>query len=159
VIPLISSDTPRLTRHVNTHRKRWLVEEFFKALKTDRAAKTRQGRRLWRLLNTVSLRIPSRGASSRIRATARLGPDAPASRVVGASELQALRSLASSAKLPRGATARTSLAVAVKLGGHTKSCGEPGWLVLGRGSELLLDSVAGWRAAMKAMGADEGIEL
>ncbi len=45
-------------RIVDIYRKRWLIEEFFKALKTGGAAEKRQARSLWSLLNVVALLVP-----------------------------------------------------------------------------------------------------
>ena len=42
------------------------------------------------------------------------------------------------------------LAIA-RVGGHLKSNGDPGWLVLGRGMERLIEFASGWRAAMEVM--------
>jgi hypothetical protein len=48
--------------------------------------------------------------------------------------------------LPRKPTARDALLAVATLGGHLKSNGDPGWLVLGRGLHDLLLLEMGWRA-------------
>jgi len=50
-----------ISRIVDIHRKRWLIEEFFKSLKTGCAAEKRQARSLWSLLNTISLLVRMSG--------------------------------------------------------------------------------------------------
>jgi hypothetical protein len=54
------------------------------------------------------------------------------------------RCFAGSEPLPKRATARDAMLAVAALGGHLKSNGDPGWLVLGRGLNDLL--ALGWRA-------------
>lgn len=146
-------DTPEdLCRIVDIYRKRWLIEEFFKSLKTGCAAEKRQARSLWSLLNTISLLVPVAWRLLVLRTLARLEPKAPAPCVLDTVELKALRTMAPKAKLPKHPCARQVLLAIARVGGHLKSNGEPGWLVLGRGLEELLTVVVGWRAAMNDMG-------
>ena len=153
-------DTPSsICRIVDIYRKRWLIEEFFKSLKTGCAAEKRQGRLLWSLLNTIALLVPVAWRLLLIRATARQEPAAPASRIIDAIELQALRHLAPKAKLGSEPTCRQILLAVAKVGGHLISNGEPGWLVLGRGLERLLEFSAGWRAALEGMSARGDLEM
>ncbi len=72
-------------------------------------------------------------------------------------ELRVLRTMAKGVKLPRSPTCRQVTLAIARVGGHLRSNGEPGWLVLGRGMERLLDTTIGWRAAIKFM--DEGGEM
>lgn len=141
-----------ICRIVDVYRKRWLIEEFFKSLKTGCAAEKRQGRSLWSLLNTIALLTPVAWRLLQTRAMARHAPDQPADRILDEMELAALRHLAPRAKLPRQPTCRQALLAIARVGGHLRSNGEPGWLVLGRGMEQLLDFAAGWRAAMAFRG-------
>lgn len=140
--------TEDICRIIDIYRKRWLIEEFFKSLKTGCAAEKRQARSLWSLLNTISLLTPVAWRLLLARAMARDAPDEPADRIVDAVELQALRHLVPKARLPRRPTCRQVMLAIARVGGHLKSNGEPGWLVLGRGLEQLLEFAAGWRAAM-----------
>jgi hypothetical protein len=142
----------QICRIVDIYRKRWLIEEFFKSLKTGCAAEKRQARSLWSLLNTISLLVPIAWRLLVLRTTARHEPSAPAQRVLDTVELKALRVMVPKVNLPKHPTARQVMLAIARIGGHLKSNGEPGWLVLGRGLEELLTVVVGWRAAMKAMG-------
>lgn len=150
-------DTPeQMARVVDIYRKRWLIEEYFKSLKTGCAAEKRQGRSLKSLLTTLALLIPVAWRLLVLRACSRDRPKAPASAVIDAVELAALRHLAKKQKLPPKPTCRQVMMAIARVGGHLKSNGEPGWLVLGRGLERLLDFSAGFRAAMRI--TSEGAE-
>ncbi|MFT5685318.1 MAG: hypothetical protein ACI8RZ_006269 [Myxococcota bacterium] len=48
--------------------------------------------------------------------------------------------------LPRKPTCKQVARAIAAVGGHIKSNGEPGWIVIGRGMERLLDFSLGWRA-------------
>ena len=80
-------------------------------------------------------------------------PDAPASDVLGPTQLAVLRAC-SSTKLPPKPTSRDALLAVAALGGHIRNNGEPGWIVLGRGMEKLRTLQSGWLAAL---GAPPGI--
>lgn len=149
-------DTPeQMARVVDIYRKRWLIEEYFKALKTGCAAEKRQGRSLRSLLNTLALLMPVAWRLLVLRACVRDNPKAPATAVLDEVELVALDHLAKG-KLPSRPTCRHVLMAIARLGGHLKSNGQPGWLVLGRGMERLLDFSEGFRAAMRV--SSEGQE-
>jgi hypothetical protein len=145
-LPVDSSED--MLRVVDIYRKRWLIEEFFKSIKTGCAAEKRQARTLWSLLNTIALLTPVAWRLLAMRAMARHEPDASADRIVDEVELAALRHIAKDVKLPRRPSCRQVMLAVARVGGHLKSNGEPGWLVLGRGFERLLDVAAGWRAAL-----------
>jgi hypothetical protein len=145
-------NTPEdICRIVDIYRKRWLIEEFFKSIKTGCGAERRQARSLRSLLNTISLLIPVAWRLLVVRAMSRHGPTAPAEHIVDAVELKALRHLAKGVKLPRRPTCRQVMLAIARVGGHLKSNGDPGWLVLGRGMERLIEFASGWRAAMEVM--------
>jgi len=152
-------DAQQALRVVDIYRKRWLIEEFFKSLKTGCSAEKRQARSLSSLLNTITLLVPIAWRLLLVRAMSRHDPKAPADRIVDAVELLALRQLAKGVKLPKRPTCRQVLLAIARVGGHLKSNGEPGWLVLGRGMESLLEFTAGWRAAMKHMDATGESEM
>ena len=145
-------------RIVDIYCKRWLIEEFFKALKTGCAAEKRQARSLWSLLNVVALLVPIAWRLLVVRALSRHEPTASADGLLDPVELQALRHLVGSRKLPAHPTRREVLLAVARVGGHLKSNGEPGWLVLGRGMEQLLDFSAGWRAALAFAAGNGGAE-
>jgi hypothetical protein len=147
-----------ICRIVDIYRKRWLIEEFFKALKTGCGAEKRQARSLSSLLSVVALLVPIAWRLLAVRALSRHAPTTPAVGLLDPMELQALRQLARGYKLPPQPTCRDVLLAIARVGGHLKSNGEPGWLVLGRGMEQLLDFAAGWRAAMAFAAGDGGAQ-
>ena len=160
----LPADTPELvSRIVDIYRKRWKIEEYIKSIKTGCAMEKRQAESLWTLLNTLALLVPVAWRLMALRTLTRDKPTAAATEVVDELELAALRKLVPKAHLPkRRPTVRHVMLAIAKLGGHLKSNGEPGWLVLGRGLEKLLDFTAGWRAAiewMKTQSAEGEIEM
>ena len=72
--------------------------------------------------------------------------------------MQALRHLAQGVSLPREPDCRQVMLAVARVGGHLKANGDPGWLVIGRGMERLLEFAAGWRAAM-SFAAEGGPEM
>lgn len=152
LVTSLPTTTPeQVLRVVDIYCKRWLIEEFFKALKTGCAVEKRQGRSLWSLLNVLGLLIPIAWRLLCLRSASRHQPDAPLDLHLDAVELQALRHLDQGKRLGPEPTVGDGLLAVARLGGHQRSNGDPGWLVLGRGLERLIEFAAGWRAAMAAM--------
>lgn len=130
---------------VDWYRARWVIEEFFKAIKTGCAYDTRQLETLEGLVNVLATFIPVAWRLLRMRAQARLGPSAKANTVLPATMIEVLH-IFTRIKLPASPTARDVLLAVAALGGHLKHNGEPGWLTLGRGYEKLRTLTAGWAA-------------
>jgi len=141
-----------IERVVDIYRKRWLIEEFFKALKTGCSAEKRQGRSLHSLWNMTAMLVPIACRILRLRVTARSSEEHKYSAVIDDIELLALRELVPKKMLGKSPTARDAMLAIARLGGHLTSNGEPGWQTLGRGMERLHTTAIGWRAAFKAMG-------
>lgn len=148
------STASEAARVVDIYRKRWLIEEYFKALKTGCAVEARQAESLDALLVTITLLVPIGVRLLQLRAIARHSPDTSASELFDDVELAALRHLLPGSKsLPSQPNAQQALAAVANLGGHLKSNGAPGWMVLGRGLLKLLRFVEGWRAALGSFSA------
>ena len=79
---------------------------------------------------------------------------APATAALTSQQLEVLRAVART-PLPKRATARDAMLAIAALGGHLKSNGDPGWLVLGRGMHDLLLLELGWRARKAAERYDQ----
>jgi hypothetical protein len=129
-------ETPeQIAAVVDIYRMRWLIEEFFKAIKTGCRYQDRQLKTANALL--IDLAIESAIASRllRMRWLSRANPDAPASRVLTPSELGALTELcaADGQPLPATPTVKDALYAVARIGGHIGYRGPPGWLVLRRG--------------------------
>jgi hypothetical protein len=137
-----------IERVVDLYRARWVIEEFFKALKSGCLYERRQleGRRA--LLNALALFLPIACQMLWLRSRAQHAPDTPASEVLSARQLRLLRAV-STKQLSTSPTVREVLLVIAALGGHIASNGEPGWSTLWRGFERLLDFELGWIAARK----------
>lgn len=134
---------------VDIYRKRWLIEEYFRALKTGCAVEMRQAESLFALLRTVALLVPVAVRLLQLRTVARYSPGALAVDLFDAIALAALNHLLpGSKKLPTRATAEQAMAAVALVGGHLKSNGPPGWTVLGRGYLKLHRFTEGWRAAI-----------
>lgn len=119
------------------YEKRWLIEEFHKALKTGCRLEERQyatSKRLEALtglLSIVAVRL------LQLKGVARTDPERPAVEVVPAIWLKALRSLRR--QLPEACTIRAFYRNLAGLGGFLgrKHDGEPGWITLWRGFKQL----------------------
>ena len=133
---------------VDTYRARWVIEEFFKALKTGCAIEKRQHESLAALLNILGVFIPVAWQMLRLRTLARTSSDLPASTVLSPPQIQILAGhRRTKALMPALPTIRHALLAIAALGGHLKRNGEPGWLTLGRGFQDLLVLEEGWLLA------------
>lgn len=140
----------RVRRIVEWYRTRWMIEEFFKALKTGCAYEKRQLESLATLLVALALLAPIAWQLLLLRHLARLAPDGVATAVLSPRQLQVLHAAPAGARLGVTPTLRAALLAIARLGGHLKQNGDPGWLVLGRGMQKLLWMETGWVAAERA---------
>jgi hypothetical protein len=131
---------------IDFYRGRWVIEEFFKALKTGCAIEKRQLESWHTLHNALGLLIPVAWNLLRLRTVARMDGGAPASTVLTGVQLEVLRR-ASHTPLPRKPSARDTMLAIARLGGYHPSNGEPGWQLLGRGYQDLLMMVVGYQLA------------
>jgi hypothetical protein len=150
---LLLSTEPIQTREqlgaiIDIYRARWVIEEYFKALKTGCAYEARQLESRDALLNALGLLAPAAVDLLRIRSVARDKPDAPASQAVTKTQIQVLRVFSKRHRLPSEPSVRDVLLAIAGLGGHLKNNGDPGWLTLHRGYERLRSLEEGWSAAL-----------
>jgi hypothetical protein len=138
---------------VDWYRTRWLIEEFFKALKTGCAYEKRQLESLHTLLVALALLAPIAWRLLLLRHLAREVPDTVATVALSPRQVTVLRSCPGGANLPRVPTVADALLAVGRLGGHLRQNGPPGWLVIARGLQKLLCMEAGWIAA-EARGRD-----
>jgi hypothetical protein len=136
-----------VTRVVDFYRARWTVEEYFKALKTGCALQKRQLESWDTLQVAFAIFIPIAWQLLRLRFLSRAAPEAPASTALTPTQLDVLRQHPAT-KLPANPTIQDALRAIAKLGGHLRSNGPPGWLILGRGYETLSALVVGYRLAL-----------
>ena len=138
------SDTvEEILQIVDDYRARWVVEEFFKALKTGCAMEARQLETRQALENALALFVPIACQMLFARTLARYGAAVPATAMLTERQLKVLTLLAkkTSMPLPPSPTARDALLSIARLGGHLRSNGAPGWLVLARGFRKLYDAL------------------
>lgn len=139
----------QIVRVVDLYRCRWIIEDFFKALKTGCALEKRQLQSRHALLNALSIFLPIAVHLLWIRSSARDTPDAPATDVFTPLQLTVLRHR-SHRPMSDNPTAKEALWVLAGIGGHIRNNGWPGWQVLGRAYAKLLDAVNVWQLATAA---------
>jgi Transposase DNA-binding/Transposase DDE domain len=135
-----------ILRVVDFYRARWLIEEFFKAIKTGCAYEKRQLESAHALLIALALCVPIAWQMLLLRHQARHEPEAPARTVVSEERLEVLRAIARD-PLPPSPTARDVFLAIAALGGHITRSGPPGWITLRGGMDKLLFAEEVWLAA------------
>ena len=120
---------------VDTYRARWLIEEWFKSLKTGCAYQERQLESLDALLIAFGLLAPIATRLLALRWFARNEPDRPATDVLSETEIACLRVIERKKRrtLPRSPKVADVMLAIARLGGFLSQNKTPGWQVLGRG--------------------------
>jgi hypothetical protein len=139
---------------VDTYRARWVIEEYFKALKTGCQYEKRQLESAHALLNALAVLVPVAWRLLLLRHLARNEPDRPATDALTPAQVAVLKATAKK-PLPTTPSVRDALLAVAALGGHIKNNGEPGWQVLGRGFRDLLILELGWQARGDPSGCDQ----
>lgn len=152
----------QVERVVDGYCTRWLIEEYFCALKTGCALEKRQVEGRTSLLNTLALYIPIAWRLLLLRSLSRTQPELNALEVFTSTQLDALRAATLERLYTKAPLApNESLTVGqathalARLGGHLKRNGPPGWQVLARGLNELLIFERGWCAAMALRASEE----
>jgi hypothetical protein len=130
---------------VDCYRGRWMIEEYFKALKTGCQYEKRQLESAHSLLNAMAVLAPVAWRLLLLRHLARNAPERPASAALTAVQIDVLHAVAKR-PMPTKPTVKDAMLAVAGLGGHLPRNGDPGWLVLGRGMHDLLLLELGWRA-------------
>jgi len=130
---------------VEYYQARWVIEEFFKALKTGCAYEKRQLESFHALTNALAVFSVVAWRILLARAASRIHPESSATTILTVTQLRLLQHKLRLPRIP--ATAQEAAYAVARLGGHLKRNGDPGWLTLGRGFERLLFLEAGWAAA------------
>lgn len=132
---------------IDAYRARWVVEEFFKALKTGCQIEKRQLESYRSLANALAVFLPLAVRLLALRGAARAHPNAPCT-ALSDEQIHLLRLRTTRPLGRRPTNEQVSFALA-ELGGHLRSNGPPGWIVLGRALERLLLLEAGWTLARR----------
>lgn len=136
-----------ILRVVDYYRARWVIEEYFKALKTGCAFEKRQLESGEALRRALGIFIPIAWQLLRLRGLCRHAPAAPAEQLLTTVQVEVLRR-DRRCHVAAQPTVREAFLAIARLGGHLRSNGEPGWQVLGRGYVELLTLEAGFRLAL-----------
>ena len=148
-------DTPeQRLKIVDYYRTRWVIEEYFKALKTGCGFERKQLQDYESLINLLAIFTPIACRLLSIRSEAARDPDQPAIAIVSQEQLDVLRALGRR-PLSESPTAREVYLAIAALGGHIKYAPDPGWLTLARGYEKLGTLTEGWRAAKLQPASDQ----
>jgi len=122
---------------VDAYRARWVVEEYFKALKTGCAFETRQLESYDAITKALAIFTPIAYEMLRLRTMARQEDPRPARKAFRPSLWLVLRNHPQ-LRLRDDSTVHDAFLAIAQLGGHIKNNGAPGWRVLGRGYEKVL---------------------
>lgn len=139
---------------VDHYRARWMIEEFFKAIKSGCHFEKRQLQDYEGLVNLLAVFAPIAYRMLLIRSEARRTPDAPASEVISQDHIDVLRARGRR-KLSANPTTREIYLAIAALGGHLKHNGDPGWSTLAYGFEKLETLTEGWLAAKLQLSSDQ----
>jgi hypothetical protein len=136
---------------IDHYRARWVIEEYFKSLKTGCAVEKRQLTTLDGLSRVLGLFVPMAWLLLTLRNVARDDPGHDASTVLTAEQIYLLRALLEERrrKLPEKPTVRDVMLGVAALGGHIKNNGDPGWIVLGRGFRRFYEAEEVWSLMKK----------
>ena len=150
--PYASPDGEKVAAIVDAYRKRWIIEEFFKALKTGCNYQKHQLESSKTLLILLAIETAISWRMLLIRWMAHNNPDAPGERILNSTQILLLKKLTEQKKrkIPNKMTVSYVLYAIAELGGHIKNNGPPGWLVLRRGLDQLLSIEKGWVLANDA---------
>ncbi len=128
---------------VDMYRGRWVIEEFFKVLKTGCKYEERQLESYKTLLTALALFIPVAHRLLLLRSLSRSSEDLPPSLVLSKVQVTLLKLLPET-KLKESSSLKEALHAIARLGGHIKNNGDPGWLTLWRGFKKLRMAEVGW---------------
>jgi hypothetical protein len=133
---------------VDGYRRRWLIEEYFKAIKTGCKYEARELESVRTLTNLLAIVAVIAWRLLLLRAVHRQDSKQPATGVVAPDLVQALaarlQDIGERKPLPPQPTVADFMNGIARLGGHITSNGPPGWQILWRGYQDLLIWGAGF---------------
>ena len=132
---------------VDWYRRRWLIEEYFKALKTGCRLEDRQMESMENMLRMLALIVPAAWRLLALRAVAEAAPETRWTYLLTPLEFRLLSRKLPKARLTNGSSVADCLAAIAKLGGHLPRNGRPGWQSLHAGWRRLQDLVEGVQLA------------
>lgn len=132
---------------IEWYRRRWLIEEYFKSLKTGCRLEKRQMESMDNMLRILALLLPAAWRLLLLRAVADEAPETRWTYLLTRLEFRILTRAVPKAKLTPEATVAQCVAAIAKFGGHLPRNGPPGWQTLHAGWRRLQDLVVGARLA------------
>jgi hypothetical protein len=144
----IGSDTEVL-RVLEGYRTRWMVEEYFKTVKTGCAFESRQLESFKTLTNLFAYALLLSYSLLLMRALARSEAEESSEVLLTPDQLRCL-GIMTKTRPKKLASAHAVLDAIAKLGVHLPSNGLPGWRVLSRGLKRLLDFESAYQTMRKA---------
>jgi hypothetical protein len=149
---LLLTSEPATTRAeliaiVDMYRARWIIEEFFKALKTGCSLEQRQLDSYNALQRMLALFVPIAYRLLLLRGMERRRCNASPATAFSVVELRIMRSHDATREMTPMKTLADAMLYLARMGGHLKSNGPPGWQTLARGYQELSARCAGWEAA------------
>lgn len=146
---------------VDGYRARWMIEEYFKALKTGCDYERRELESLRTLTNFLGIAAVLAWRLLLLRSLHRDAPEAPATEISDSDMLEALaaqlihKKAPQSVRLPEHPTVAHVMNAIAFLGGHIKNNGPPGWQVLWRGYQDVLAWAGGYIAGKSTRYSDQ----
>jgi len=144
---------------VDGYRRRWQIEEYFKAIKTGCAYEKRQLESERTLSNLLAIVAVLAWRLLLLRALERDNSNRPATDVVEPGLLEALaerlKDIRERKPFPASPTVADLMNGIARLGGHIKNNGPPGWQVLWRGYQDLLIWSSGYLRGRSAAYSDQ----
>lgn len=138
-----------IERIVDWYRQRWVIEEFFKALKTGCALEVRQLESYSALVKVTAILTPIAYRLLLLRGMERRHPEERPTCFFSPTELELMLMDDANRGAPRPKTLSEAMRLLARMGGHLKSNGPPGWLTLGRGYQHLLTLLTGHEMAIR----------
>jgi hypothetical protein len=134
---------------VDIYRQRWLIEEYFKAIKSGCNYQQLQVESARALLIALSIYSAVAWRLLLMRWLDRNSPNEPATAALSTTQLQLLQAVRQKdgKPLPSDPTVHDALMAIAAIGGHLTQNGPPGWMILCRGFDKLLLMELGWLAA------------
>jgi Transposase DNA-binding/Transposase DDE domain len=148
------STPEQLLAIVDYYRARWVIEEYFKAIKSGCDFEKRQLQDYESLVNLLATFAPIAYRSLLLRSEARRTPDASALGVLSSDHIDVLRARGR-IRLSENPTVREVYLAVAALGGYIKNKHDPGWSTLGYGLEKLETLTEGWVAAKLQLSSDQ----
>jgi hypothetical protein len=134
----------QILRIIDYYRKRWMIEEFFKALKTGCSLEKRllESAEAWYKIFVLFLPV----AANLMNLREMGGVVLKNTSVLSPAELEVLKIQAKQFKMPLKTIGDAKMVIA-RIGGYSKTKWPPGWIILGRGYEQLRSWAKGYSYA------------